>query len=77
MLSYSADQNWDFNPRSYLHAASAIALLYARVDSNIIKMIGCWRSNGMLRYLHVQVELLRRNFSQLILTDENNSFLPQ
>jgi hypothetical protein len=37
-----------------LHAAGAMALLCAHVDSAIIRLLGCWRSDEMPRYLHVQ-----------------------
>ena len=38
----------------YLRAAGAMAILYLGVDSNIIKLIGRWRSYDIPRYLHVQ-----------------------
>ena len=31
-----------------------MALLCAQIDSNVIKLVGRWRSNEMLRYLHLQ-----------------------
>ncbi len=37
-----------------LRAARATALLLARVDTDVIRLIGRWRSDKMLRYLHVQ-----------------------
>ena len=40
----------------------AIALLCSVVDSNIINMIGFCKINEIIRYLHVQVKLLMRNF---------------
>ncbi|WP_317201512.1 hypothetical protein [Janthinobacterium sp.] len=37
-----------------LRAGGAMALLCGQVDSNIIKLVGRWRSDEMLRYLHLQ-----------------------
>ena len=43
----------DVSARS-LRAAGANALLLADVDANIIRIIGRWKSDEMLRYLHCQ-----------------------
>ena len=59
----------------YLHAAGDMALLYSGVDSNITNLIGRWRSNNILKYLHVQAEPLMINFLWLMLTHGNYSFL--
>ena len=37
-----------------LRAGGAMALLCGHVDSDIIKLVGRWRSDEMLRYLHLQ-----------------------
>ena len=37
-----------------LRAGGAMALLCGQVDSDIIKLVGRWRSDEMLRYLHLQ-----------------------
>jgi len=37
-----------------LQASGAMALLCARVDTDMIRLLGRWRSDEMLRYLHVQ-----------------------
>ena len=55
--------------------AGAMALLCSIVDRKIIKMSGHWRSDKMLRYLHVQEEPLMRNFLWIMLTHGNYSFL--
>ena len=60
-----------------LHAAGTMDLLLSVVDRNIIKLFGRWRINKILGYLHVQSELLMRNFSRLMLTHGRYSFLPQ
>jgi hypothetical protein len=33
-----------------------MALLCAHVDTDIIRLVGRWHSNEMLRYLHIQAE---------------------
>ena len=38
----------------YLHAADAMYLLCLVFDSNVIKLIGRWRSNDILSHLQVQ-----------------------
>ncbi len=43
----------DVSARS-LRAAGAMALLCAHVDTDIIRLVGRWRSDEMLCYLHVQ-----------------------
>jgi len=43
----------DISIRS-LRSSGAMALLCARVDTDMIRLLGRWRSDEMLRYLHVQ-----------------------
>ena len=43
----------DVEARS-LRSSGAMALLCARVDADVIQLIGRWRSDAMFRYLHVQ-----------------------
>ena len=43
----------DVEARS-LRSSGAMALLCARVDTNLIQLVGRWRSDAMFRYLHVQ-----------------------
>jgi hypothetical protein len=43
----------DISVRS-LRASGAMALLCAKVDPDRIRLLGRWRSDEMLRYLHVQ-----------------------
>jgi hypothetical protein len=52
----------DISARS-LRAAGAMALLCAHVDTDIIRLLGRWRSDEMLRYLHVQAEPVMRDFA--------------
>jgi hypothetical protein len=50
-----------------MRAAGATALLCAQVNTDIIQLIGRWRSYEMLRYLHVQAEPVMRHFAQQML----------
>ena len=65
----------DVSARS-LRSAGAMALLCSGVDHDIISLIGCWRSNEMMRYLHVQAEPIMRNFSKLMISHDNYTLLP-
>jgi hypothetical protein len=65
----------DINARS-LRAAGAMALLCARVDSDIIRLLGRWRSDQMLRYLHVQAEPIMRHFARRMMHDGAFTLLP-
>mmetsp|Transcript_14147 Transcript_14147/g.26547 ORF Transcript_14147/g.26547 Transcript_14147/m.26547 type:complete len:282 (+) Transcript_14147:4312-5157(+) len=50
-----------------LRAAGATALLCADVDSCHIQLLGRWRSDEMLRYLHLQAQPLMKDFSRKML----------
>ena len=50
-----------------LRAAGAMALLVAKVDPNVIQMLGRWRSDEMFRYLHLSAEPIMRDFARRIL----------
>ena len=52
----------DISARS-LRASGAMALLCAQVDSDIIRLLGRWRSDEMLRYLHCVAAPVMRDFS--------------
>ena len=60
----------DVSARS-LRASGAMALLCARVDTDIIRLLGRWRSDEMLRYLHVQAEPIMRDFASRMLQQGN------
>ena len=49
-----------------LRAGGAMALLCADVDANVIKLLGRWRSDEMLRYLHLQSYPKMRNMAVLM-----------
>ena len=59
-----------------LRAAGATALLLARVDPEVIRLIGRWRSDEMLRYLHVQAYPLMRDYSQRMLYAGSYTLIP-
>ena len=63
-------QNLGFSPSDIsarcLRAAGAMALLCAQVDTDVIRLLGRWRSDKMLRYLHLQAEPVMRNFAQVM-----------
>jgi hypothetical protein len=65
----------DISARS-LRAAGAMALLCAHVDTDIIRLLGRWRSDEMLRYLHVQAEPIMRDFSGRMLSGGTFTLLP-
>lgn len=50
-----------------LRAAGAMALLCGHVDTDVIRLLGRWRSDEMMRYLHLQAEPIMRNFSAIML----------
>ena len=50
-----------------LRAAGATALLVANVDPDIIRLLGRWRSDEMLRYLHISAEPVMRHFARQML----------
>ena len=53
-----------------------MALLCSGIDTDIIRLIGRWRSDKMLRYLHLQAEPLMRGFFKRMVTHGNYSMLP-
>ena len=65
----------DVSARS-LQSAGAMALLCSGVENYIISLIGRWRSDKMLRYIHVQAAPIMRNFSKLMISHGNYNLLP-
>lgn len=59
-----------------LRSGGAMALLCARVDSNLIKLVGRWQSDEMLKYLHVQAVPLLHDLSNQMVTHGSFHFLP-
>lgn len=58
-----------------LRAGGAMALLCAQVDPDVIKLVGRWHSDQMLRYLHLQAYPQMHTFSRLMVTGGNFSLL--
>eukprot|EP00980_Cylindrotheca_fusiformis_P029294 scaffold22879_cov191-Cylindrotheca_fusiformis.AAC.4 len=59
-----------------LRAAGAMALLCANVDADRIRLIGRWRSDEMLRYLHVQAAPVMQHFASRMVNGGHFSLLP-
>jgi hypothetical protein len=76
----AASTPYDFSPSDVnaraLRAGGAMALLCARGDTNIIKMVGRWCSDAMFRYLHLQAFPLMRSLAPLMLQGGSFSLPP-
>jgi hypothetical protein len=59
-----------------LWAAGAMALLLAQVNPNVIRLIGRWRSDKMLRYLHVQAYPLMKDYARKMLSAGQYNLIP-
>ena len=59
-----------------LRSSGAMSLLCARVDTDWIKLLGRWKSDAMLRYLHVQAAPAMQNFASQMLAGGDYSFRP-
>ncbi len=59
-----------------LRAAGATALLLAQVDPDVIRLIGCWHSDEMLRYLHVQAYPLMKDYARKMLLAGQYNLIP-
>jgi hypothetical protein len=76
----AASTHYDFSPSNMnaraLRAGGAMALLCARVNTNIIKMVGRWRSDSMFRYLHLQAFPLMRSLGAPLMLQGGSFTLP-
>jgi hypothetical protein len=61
---------------SALRAGGVLALLCAKVDTDLIQLLGRWRSDVMLRYLHVQAQPVMRNCARLMVQGGHFSLIP-
>eukprot|EP00957_Ditylum_brightwellii_P112765 8596676-Ditylum_brightwellii.AAC.1 len=52
-----------------------MALLLGNIDSDTIRLIGCWRSDEMLRYLHTTARQLMRNHAATMVANGNYKLL--
>ena len=59
-----------------LRASGAMALLVSKVDTDLIRLLGRWRSDEMLRYLHLQAEPIMHRFARLMVTHGDYHLLP-
>jgi hypothetical protein len=65
----------DISARS-LCSGGAMALLCAEVDTDKIRLLGRWRSDEMLRYLHIQAYPLTATFASQMLLHGNFALIP-
>ncbi len=56
--------------------SSGMSLLCARVDTDMIRLLGRWRSDEMLRYLHVQTFPLVAPLASQMLHHGNFTMIP-
>jgi hypothetical protein len=59
-----------------LRAGGAMAMLCARIDTDTIQLIGRWRSDAMLRYLHLQAIPHMRSVAPAMIAHGNFTFRP-
>ena len=59
-----------------LRAGGATALLCAGIDNNTIQLLGRWKSDAMLRYLHVQAAPIIRRLAALMYSNGSYTFAP-
>ena len=53
-----------------------MALLCGKVDQDLIKMLGRWHSDAMMRYLHLQAFPIMRQFAPAMFNNGTFTFLP-
>ena len=59
-----------------LRASGAMAMLCAGIDSVKTQLMGCWNSDLMLDYLHIQLPTLVKDFASRMLAAGGYSLLP-
>ena len=65
----------DVSARS-LRAGGAMRLMCAGVDSDVIQLMGRWRSDEMMKYLHIQAAPVMRNFAKRMYNAGSFSLIP-
>jgi len=65
----------DISARS-LRCSGAMALLCAKVDTDIIRLIGRWRSDEMFRYLHTQAAPITSQLSSQMVAHASYVLVP-
>ena len=53
-----------------------MALLCANVDQDLIKLLGRWHSDAMIRYLFVQAEPIMKKFASAMFNNGSYTFFP-
>ena len=51
-----------------LRAGGAMALLVSDVDTDMIRLLGRWRSDEMFRYLHLTADPITKDFAHRMLS---------
>jgi len=59
-----------------LRPGGATALLCAGIDSDVIKLLGRWKSDAMFRYLRIQSHVANSNIAQKMLDNGSYTFAP-
>ncbi len=59
-----------------LRSSGAMSLLCAKVDTDMIRLLGRWRSDEMMRYLHVQTFPLVAPLAAQMLQHGNFTLIP-
>jgi hypothetical protein len=59
-----------------LRAGGAMALLCGRIDRDVIRLVGRWKSDAMFRYLHAQALPLVSSLARTILLHGSFTLLP-
>jgi hypothetical protein len=59
-----------------LRPGGATALLCARIDSDVIKLIGRWKSDAMFRYLRIGAHANTTDFAGMMLAAGDYTFAP-
>jgi hypothetical protein len=68
-------QPHEINARS-LRVGGATALLCANIDPNSIQLLSHWKSDAMLRYLHITANPHVRQYAKKMFTSGTSSFNP-
>jgi hypothetical protein len=79
-VTFLGPQNLGFLPADVsarsLRAAGANALLCGGVDTDVIRLLGRWRSDEMLKYLHTSAEPLMRDYARQMLSGGAFTLIP-
>ena len=59
-----------------MRASVAMDLLMARVDTDMIRLVGRWRSDVMMRYLHTAAHTFTEGLSSLMVQHGDYALIP-